>query len=301
MIDYTYLIPFLTFFSVMTIGGAVLIGVVGRRRILQARLRGVQLDDGRHAGRPAVVDALSKVGTAVSSNKSTGVLEAQMARAGFHSRTAIPIYLGAKTFLFFTGVVLFSLVASFIEMQAGMKLLLVVSGAAALFFVPNMYVELRYRARAREVRRRLPDVVDLLEINISAGMGIDESWNSVTSEMAEVSPLLADEMALTNLEMNLGADRGSALRNMADRTGSDELAMLVAALVQSERFGTSIAETLRTFATSMREERSQKAEESAEKMAVKMLFPMVVLIFPVVIIVAIGPACITITDILSNT
>ena len=123
---------------------------------------------------------------------------------------------------------------------------------------------------------------------------------AVSDNMRPLCPLLADELSLTNLEMHLGSTRASAMRNMAERTCSDDVASLVTAMVQSEKFGTSIGETLRVFALSLRTERSQKAEESAEKMAVKMLFPMVCFIFPVVLIVAVGPAAITMVEIFSN-
>jgi len=136
-------------------------------------------------------------------------------------------------------------------------------------------------------------VVDLLEICVSAGMGLDTAWNSVADEIRSVSSVLGDEMALTMLEMQLGAPRTGAMRNMAERTGAQELASLVALLVQSDRFGTSIAEALRTFATSMRHSRSQRAEEAAEKTAVKLLFPLVFCIFPVMLIVTVGPSSIT--------
>jgi len=125
-------------------------------------------------------------------------------------------------------------------------------------------------------------------------MGIDMAWNAVSDEVRRVSTTLGDEMALTNLEMHLGAPRADAMRHMSDRTGVDDIASLVATLVQSERFGTSIADALRVFAESLREQRSQRAQEAAEKMAVKLLFPLVLCIFPAMLIVVAGPAFITI-------
>ena len=141
----------------------------------------------------------------------------------------------------------------------------------------------------------MPDAIDLLEICVSSGMGLDMAWNSVAHEIRRVSSILADEMALTNLEIHLGADRADAMRHTSDRTGADEMASLASVLVQSERFGTSIADALRTYATSMREQRSQRAEEAAEKMAVKLLIPMVVFIFPTILVVTAGPAGVKLT------
>jgi tight adherence protein C len=107
-------------------------------------------------------------------------------------------------------------------------------------------------------------------------------------------------MALTNLEIHLGAARAVAMRNMAQRTGADELSSLVAVLVQSERFGTSVVEALRTYANSMRETRSMRSQEAAEKMAVKLLFPMILFIFPSVVLVMVGPAAMTLYKIFSS-
>ena len=131
-------------------------------------------------------------------------------------------------------------------------------------------------------------------------MGLDTAWNSVSEEVRGVSTALADEMALTSLQLRLGGSRSVAMRNMAERTGVDEVASLVAALVQSERFGTSISDALRTFAGSMRERRSQNAAEAAEKTAVKLLFPMVLFIFPAVFVVTVGPAAVQIYKMISG-
>jgi tight adherence protein C len=150
------------------------------------------------------------------------------------------------------------------------------------------------RKRRDEIRRFLPDVVDLLEICVSSGIGLDMAWNIVSDEIHQVSQVLATAMNLSNFEIHLGASRTEAMRNMAARTGADQLSSLAAILVQSERFGTSVAVALKEFAASMREERRMNAEESAEKMAVKLIVPMVLCIFPAVIVVTIGPAAITI-------
>jgi tight adherence protein C len=125
---------------------------------------------------------------------------------------------------------------------------------------------------------------------VTSGMGMDQAWNAVTDQIRGVSPTLADEMALTNLEMHLGASRAEAMRHMAERTGATELGSLVVCLAQAERFGTSMQTALRNFAGSMREARSYRAQEAAEKMAIKLLFPMVILVFPPAVIVMAGPA-----------
>jgi tight adherence protein C len=173
-----------------------------------------------------------------------------------------------------------------------MKLTTIVGGSAMLFFIPNLAVGIRRDKRRAEVKKVLPDAVDMLEICVSSGMGIDAAWTAVGDEIRRVSPTFADEMELTNLEVSLGVPRAVAMRHMADRTGAEDLSSLVALLVQSERFGAGIIEALTTFAKTMRETRGQRAEEAAEKMAVKLLFPMVMFIFPALILIMVGPALI---------
>jgi tight adherence protein C len=140
----------------------------------------------------------------------------------------------------------------------------------------------------------------MLEICVSAGMGLDAAWNSVSDEVRRVSDHMSDEMELTNLEINLGTPRAVAMRHMAERTGVEDISSLVTLLLQSERFGASIVDALRTFARSLREIRSQRAEENAEKMAVKLLFPMVFFIFPVLFVVMVGPAVIVMMQTLGS-
>ncbi len=126
------------------------------------------------------------------------------------------------------------------------------------------------------------------------------AWNSVARQIRGVSGAFADEMELTNLEINLGVPRSTAMRHMAERTGAEDISSLVALLIQSDRFGASIVDALRTFAQSMRESRSQEASEAAEKMSVKLLFPMVLFIFPALLIVMVGPAILELVKTLGN-
>ena len=118
--------------------------------------------------------------------------------------------------------------ATLVEAQLSTKIFAVFGGAAIVFFLPNMLLKMRCANRSAEIRRHLPDAIDLLEICVSGGMGLDQAWNSVSEEIRQVCQMLADEMALTNLEKHLGADRGTAIRHMAERTNSEELSSLVA-------------------------------------------------------------------------
>jgi tight adherence protein C len=182
-------------------------------------------------------------------------------------------------------------------LQSG--LFLTAFGGLVFFLIPNLYVAMRRDARRKEVQRRLPDAVDLLEICVSSGMGLDMAWKAVAEEVRRVSTIFADEMELTRLEINLGVPRATAMRHLADRTGSQDISSLVALIIQAERFGASIVDALRTFASTMREVQSKRAEESAEKMSVKLLFPMVLFIFPTLLIVMVGPAVMNIIQVMT--
>jgi tight adherence protein C len=174
------------------------------------------------------------------------------------------------------------------------KFTVMLLGATVFFFMPNLFIWYRMKKRHDQMYRHLPEAVDLMEICVSSGLGLDMAWNIVADEIMRVCPVLSSSMSLTNFEMHLGVSRIEAMKHMADRTGVEELKSLAAILIQTDRFGTSIAETLQIFAKSIREERSFLAQEVAEKMSVKMLFPLIMFIFPAVLIVILGPAFITI-------
>lgn len=296
------IIPLLAFFSVMTIGSAIMVARNSKRASLAARLGQMQasLDDEEDAKTKQLVGIIQKIGSFTSPKGPSASLRQQLGRAGYFSKSAAAVYLGAKILLLVIGVAGVGALVVSIEAEFYVKLFLTFTGGAVLSFIPNIIVSARRSKRRGEIWRHLPDAVDLLEISVSAGMGLDQAWNSVADRIRKVSPILGDEMALTNLEIHLGSPRGTAMRNMAERTGVDELSSLVAVLIQSERFGTSISEAMRSFASGMRETRSQKAEEMAEKTAVKLLFPMVVFVFPAILIVAAGPAALKIAAILGT-
>lgn len=301
------LLALLTFTTIFSVGGAFVLARALRRRPVEERLRSA--DDPRARRDPGSSlswkneDKLSPVATAAkafSVGKPSESLKAQLAKAGFHHPSASAVFLGAKLLLMvlvFVGVAI-----AMLSLSAALPILFLVSASAGCVasFLPNIAVYLRREGRRKEIQGNLPDALDLLEICVSSGMGMDTAWNCVSDEVRNVSQTLGDEMALTNLEMHLGASRTVAMRHMVERTGVEDLGSLVAVLVQSERFGTSIAEALKTFASSLRQSRSLRAEEGAEKMAVKLLFPLVLFIFPVMLIVVAGPAVIRIADLINN-
>jgi tight adherence protein C len=290
------LIPVLVFFAVMALGGAILVVRGWRRRMLESRLYGERSSGQENVQTPRFVNTMEQIGRAVSSGPPESSLRTWLAQAGYYEDSAPMIYVGAQMVLGVLALMAGGAIAFSFEFSLLLRLCIVVAFLASLALAPNLFVTLRRRRRTGDVRRNLADAIDLLEICVSSGMGLDMAWNSVSDEFRGVSTTLADEMALSNLEMHLGAPRADAMRNMAKRTGVDDISSLVATLVQSERFGTSVSQALRTYADAMRQERSMRAEEQAEKLAIKLLFPMVMFIFPCMFIVILGPAGIRIRE-----
>jgi tight adherence protein C len=290
----------LTFLSVVALGGSLLAARSARRSVIQTRMGQIlgPLPTAADAtAQPAQPGLLSRIGRVFLPANPTQRLREELARAGYHSDSAPARYIGLKMLLFFAGLIVLAPILTLtalgpvkLAMGPTQRLILLFCGAAALSFVPNMVVHAKRQRRRRRIENHLADAIDLLEICVSAGMALDMAWNAVADNIRSVCPELADEMALTNLEIHLGAGNANALRHMAQRTGVQEVASLTATIIQSERFGTSISETLRVFATALRETRSQKVQEAAEKLTVKLIFPLVFLVFPAVVIVMAGPA-----------
>jgi tight adherence protein C len=295
------LIPILAALSVFLIGGSLMLAHKARRERIAARLAigGVAAVAGPDGPNP-LVQVFDRLGQITGGKKTSRNLREELARAGFHSPNASAIFLGAKAFLLLFSLAAAGIAASLLDLSFHKSILMVLLASGITFFLPNIVVDMRRRKRRAEITQHLPDAIDLLEISVTAGMGIDQAWNAVTDQVRAVSAHLADEMALTNLEIHLGASRPDAMRHMAERTGATELGSLVACLVQAERFGTSMRTALRNFATGMRENRSQRAQEAAEKMAIKLLFPMILFVFPPAVMIMAGPAFLSLSRALSG-
>src|SRR5919197_1248261 len=172
-------------------------------------------------------------------------------------------------------------------------------GACAIgYLLPPMGLKRMAARRQHRMRLSLPDALDLLVVSVEAGLGLDQAIMRVSDELAFAHPDLSSEMRLINLELRAGKARAEALRNFADRTGVDDISSLVAMLVQTDKFGTSVAQSLRVHSDVMRTKRRQRAEEAAAKTGVKMVFPLVFCIFPAIWVVTIGPAAIKIVTVL---
>ena len=286
-------------FVVVFFIGAVVLGVRRyREKKMQYRMLGVLQDDPFNQKPEAsrgLLAFLVKIGNVVSHGRPSTALWEQMIQAGFLHPYAPAIYTGVKLLLFVIGLVITMIMVTVMptQMLFSTKMMTVFLGGTVFFFVPNFILAYRLKKRYDEIYRNLPQAIDLLEICVSSGLGLDMAWNIVADEVRQVSPVLSGSMSLTNFEMHLGVSRIEAMKHMAERTGVDDLKSLAAILIQTDRFGTSIADTLRVFAQSIREERSFAAEETAEKMSVKLLIPMILFIFPAVLGIMVGPAVIS--------
>jgi tight adherence protein C len=175
-------------------------------------------------------------------------------------------------------------------------MLAVVAGYA----IPRFVLTRIIKKRKRLITWGLADALDLMVVSIEAGLGLNAAMVRVSDELKEVHPDLSDEFELANLEMRVGRERDEALRNLAERTGVDDLRSFVAMLIQADRFGTSIAHAVRAYSDALRTRRRQRAEQAAQKAAVKLLLPLTVFLFPTLFMIALGPAVLKILDVLIN-
>ena len=173
-------------------------------------------------------------------------------------------------------------------------LLILLAVAAVGFYLPEVILDLRIRSRKEKIVRGFPDALDLLVVCVEAGMGIDAAINRVAEEIRLSSPVLSDEFRLLNLELRAGKSRADALRNLGARADVEEVRSFSTLLIQTDRFGTSVAQALRVHSDAMRTQRYHRAEELAAKLPVKLMFPLIMFIFPAIIVVIVGPAAIQI-------
>lgn len=221
-----------------------------------------------------------------SSAKQMGHTMLLMVRAGIRSPEAIMVMRGMKVFL----PVALVAIAYFSGLYTYNPFFILLMGGIAGFLLPEIWLTWRVRRRQRRLLRGLPDALDLLVVCVEAGLGLDQALYRVAQEIRIVHPELSDELQLVNLEMRVGKSRVDALRELAVRTGVEDLKGLVAMLIQTDRFGTNLAQALRVHSDNLRTKRRQRAEETAAKATVKMVPPLVFFIFPALFVVLLGPA-----------
>ncbi len=242
----------------------------------------------------SLIGMLKRLGEkAPRSTKEMGSLRLRLVQAGFRRDEALTIFFGIRVAF---ALALFGLFGTSIVGRPNVTLAL---GALGLgYILPGMVLARMAKRRAHRIRLSLADMLDLLVVSVEAGLGLDQALQRVGQELAFAYPELSDELRLINLELRAGKPRSEALRNLANRTGVDDLGSLVTMLIQTDKFGTSVAQSLRVYSETLRTKRRQRAEEAAAKTGVKMVFPLVICIFPAIWVITIGPAAIKFVTVL---
>ncbi len=218
-----------------------------------------------------------------------------LSRAGYRGENATTLFFGTKTFLtvFFLIIagVLFFCFADFTNVRTMLYALL---AAAAGFYLPTLWIRWKAKKRTEQVRNGFPDLLDLLVVCMGAGQALDAALVRVGKEISMTNPVLGEDFRLLNLEIRAGKSRKEALRNLADRTGLDDISSLVTLINQSEELGVSVTQTLRVHSDSMRSKRQLRAEAIAARIPVKLTIPLILFIFPCLMVVIVGPGAIKI-------
>jgi tight adherence protein C len=223
-------------------------------------------------------------------------IQQMLLQAGYRRSGAVAAYFGTRlvTMTLAGAAAVFGVIA--IGSPPAAVILAASVGAAFGWLAPQYHVKRRIRKRQRELQRALPDSLDLLVVCVEAGLGLNQALVRVSEEIEHVSTIMSDELVLTNLEIRAGTPRDEALRNLGERTGLGDLKSLTAMLIQTDRFGTSVATALRVHSDTMRTKRRQRAEEAAAKTTIKLVFPLVLFIFPAMFVVILGPAVLHILE-----
>jgi tight adherence protein C len=292
----TLLLPLLGFLfvSLLVAGAAMLLSPSGSM-VIQRRLgeiRGMPVDTPVYT--ETVVRTLKTLSKyAPQSPSELGKLQKLLVAAGYRNKEARTIFIGIRLAV---AILTFAIASSPLVGRPNVFLAL---GVAALgYLLPSMVLGRLAKKRQHRIRLSLADVLDLLVVSVEAGLGLDQALQRVGEELAATHPDLSDELRLVNLEMRAGKARADALRNLADRTGVDDLTSLAVMLIQTDKFGTSVAQSLRVHSDTLRTKRRQRAEEAAAKTGVKMVFPLVFCIFPAIFVVTVGPAAIRFVQVL---
>jgi tight adherence protein C len=235
-------------------------------------------------------ELIKKLGTMMPVNpRDAGVIQRRMIRAGIRNPNAIRYLYGSKVFFGVLLPVLMSAAVAGSPADPANKFAAVLAAAAMGFFGPNEFINIKVKRRQKEIKRGLPNALDLLVVCVESGLGLDQAMVQVAKELEHAHPEVTEEFAMVNYELKAGKRRLEALRNLAERTNVDDLKKLVAVLIQADRFGTGVAQSLRAHADFMRVQARQIAEEKAAKLGVKLVFPIFFCILPSLFVVTVGP------------
>jgi tight adherence protein C len=262
-------------------------GAVGRRR--------------RQEQREQLQELLERVGSQLKGQGGDQVAtRSLLTHAGYRHPNAVAIYAGMRLLLGAALAVATILMVPILGGNAGVMMLVAVYMAAMGYLLPVLLVRSKARRRQKEITQTLPDALDLLVVCVEAGLGLNQAFVRIADEIHPLSETTATEFHLMNLEIRAGTPREEALRSLYERTGVEDVRSLTMMMIQADRFGTSIADALRIHSETLRDKRKQRAEEAAAKTTIKMIFPLVICIFPAMFVVLIGPGMIQIVEALSG-
>ena len=270
------------------------------------RIKGVSasasINEAKSKRRDEIKQWVEKTSTALADSvkpkteKEANKLRQQLSYAGLRSDSAQSIYLATKVCLLVGGTLFGLTGVGLFSNGSATSWVMGFSVGLLMFFLPGIVLSSVIKSRKQQIVLSMPDCLDLLVVCVEAGLGLDHAMRKVSDEMAESNPVLAYEISLTNMHLQMGRTREESLQDLSDRNGAEELTSLAQMLIQADRFGTSIAQALRVQSEALRIKRRQKAEEKASKTAVQLLFPLVLFIFPGIFVVLVGPAAINIIE-----
>jgi tight adherence protein C len=271
-----------------------------RRRLQPHRRLKAEILRSREANQPAFIspDLVEKLEGKLDLKRGgarISELKKKLVQAGIYQERAIPLFFGVKL----GGLLVLPILFLFLLWgHTGQRELLIwipIALCTLGYILPNIILDALIRARQRKIRDALPDALDLLVVCVEAGQGLNAALKRVAEDLQESNPIISQELLLVNLEIMAGLERQQALKNLGERTGVEELISLCHILIQSDRFGTSIGQALKTQSDFMRTSRRQKLEGLAAKTPVKLVFPLLLFIFPAIMVVLLGPAFIRIS------
>lgn len=290
------------FASIALLTGTVASMLLGRSAPVRRRLSalGGETHSGLIVEDPRLVDAPSEQQKRIAayipkSPQEMGRLQRRLAMAGYHGFQAALLVALAQF-----GLALLGFLIVFFVAPVPNAWFFAIGAAALGYFVPGLFVARKIALRKKQIQNGLPDALDLLIISLEAGLALDQAILKCSEELAISYPALSHELQMINIETRAGKPRLEALKNFAERTQVDDARALVTMLVQTDRFGTSVAQALRTHADESRVKRRQRAEEKAAKLSVKLIFPLVFFLLPAFFVVATGPALIKFVEFFST-
>jgi tight adherence protein C len=229
-----------------------------------------------------------------------GAIRTKLLQAGYRSPRAVSIYYSIRVLAVVAAAILIVVLAPAMGLSGNRLLIWIAAAAAAGWMLPSGALSRKVRLRQKELQKALPDTLDMLVVCVEAGLGLNQAIVRVSDEVEHISAAMSEELQIVNLEIRAGTPREEALRHLGERTGLKDIQGLVAMLIQTDRFGTSIAQALRVHSDDLRVKRRQRAEEQAAKTTIKLVIPLAVFVFPAMFVVILGPAVLSIMQSFSS-